>query len=75
MNAIIPMNLLGRKGVEPTADFVHTGIWSGKSLDEAGKYGKVNVAASSSGISFRNVPGEDEWRLTGQCRLRAYLFE
>lgn len=67
MNAIIPMNLLGRKGVEPMADFVHTGIWSGKSLDEAGKYGKVNVAASSSGISFRNVPGEDEWRLTANA--------
>lgn len=67
MNAIIPMNLLGRKGIEPTIDFVHTGIWSGKSLDEAGKYGKVNIAASSSVANFQNVPARENWRLTANA--------
>lgn len=67
MNAIIPMNLLGREGVEPTIDFVHSGIWSGKSLDEAGKYGNVNVAASSSEAHFRNVPPMENWRLTANA--------
>lgn len=67
MNAIIPMNLLGRKGVDPAIDFVHTGVWSGKSLDEAGKYGNVNIAASSSGMHFRNVPVQKDWRLTANA--------
>lgn len=67
MNAIIPMNLLGRKGIEQKIDFVHTGIWSGKSLNEAEKYGSVNVAASSSGAHFRSVPVQENWRLTSNA--------
>lgn len=67
MNAIIPMNLLGRKGIEQKIDFVHTGIWSGKSLNEAEKYGIVNVAASSSGAHFRSVPVQENWCLTSNA--------
>ena len=44
-NAIVPMNLLrGHKG----ADYIHTGEWSKKSIQEAGKYCTVNVAASAA---------------------------
>lgn len=64
MNAIIPMNLLGRKNTKPTIDFVHTGVWSGKSLNEAGKYGSVNIAASSFNTRFREVPLQKDWHLT-----------
>src|ERR1700675_3655155 len=43
-NAIVPMNLLGKK---PAADYVITGEWSKKSIKEAGKYCTTSVAASS----------------------------
>lgn len=58
-NAIIPMNMLG--GLEsPTIDFIQTGSWSGKSIKEAGRYAKVNVAAK--GVT--SVPPQSEWKLT-----------
>ena len=31
-NAIVPLNLAGRKAQPATIDFVHTGSWSGKSI-------------------------------------------
>jgi phosphoserine aminotransferase len=60
-NAIVPMNLMGG---HPVADYVHTGEWSKKSIKEAGKYGKVNVAASSEAQGFTCIPARDTWRLT-----------
>lgn len=64
-NAIVPMNLLGRKGkAEPaTIDFVHTGSWSGKSIKEAQRYAQVNVAAAAEG-GFTAVPPQESWKLT-----------
>ena len=63
-NAIVPMNLLGRKTQPATADFIHTGSWSGKSIKEAQKYGKVNIAASSASTGFTSVPERDSWQLS-----------
>jgi phosphoserine aminotransferase len=66
-NAFVPMNLLGRvqgRVHEATIDFVHTGSWSGKSIKEAARYAKVNVAASSQAEGFASVPPQDNWRLT-----------
>ena len=63
-NAIVPMNLLGRCGDDATIDFVHTGSWSGKSIKEAARYAKVNVAASGEAGKFTSVPPQDTWRLT-----------
>jgi len=60
-NAIVPMNLMHGRGV---ADYVHTGEWSKKSIKEAGKYGKVNVAASSEGEHFTRIPDRATWQLT-----------
>ncbi|MFY0475813.1 3-phosphoserine/phosphohydroxythreonine transaminase [Achromobacter marplatensis] len=45
-NAIVPMNLMGRRGT-PAADFVVTGHWSKRSYKEAARYGSTHVAASS----------------------------
>ena len=59
MNALIPMNLMGR---HRSADYVNTGIWSSKSIDEAKKYGEVNVAASSEDKGFTYVPPQSVWR-------------
>ena len=50
--AMIPMNLM-KNGV---ADYIVTGSWSKKATEEAKKYGKVNVVASSADKNFSYVP-------------------
>jgi phosphoserine aminotransferase len=58
--AIIPMNLLrGKTG----ADYVDTGQWSKKAISEAGKYCKVNVAASAQDRNYTYVPRQSQWKL------------
>jgi phosphoserine aminotransferase len=69
-NAVIPLNLVGRKGPDATIDFVRTGSWSGKSIKEAARYANVNVAASGEASGFTDVPPQSEWNLTPDA---AYL--
>jgi len=59
-NAIVPMNMLRGK---TRADYINTGEWSKKSIKEAGKFAKVNVAASSEATSFDRIPPRDTWKL------------
>lgn len=59
-NAIVPMNLL--RG-HTSADYVDTGEWSKRSIEEAGKYCTVNVAASSRDNGYTSIPPRGEWRL------------
>ena len=68
-NAIVPLNLAGRQP-DPVIDFIHTGTWSGKSIKEAARYARVNVAASGEVDHFTRVPARDTWRLS---RDAAYL--
>ncbi|MFZ6673637.1 3-phosphoserine/phosphohydroxythreonine transaminase [Undibacterium sp. Xuan67W] len=63
-NAIVPMNLMGRKPQPANADFIHTGSWTAKSIKEAQKYGKVNVAASADANGHTAVPSRDSWTLS-----------
>lgn len=63
-NAIVPLNLVGRKTQPATIDFIHTGSWSGKSIKEAKKYANVNVAVSSEAAGFNGVPDPATWNLT-----------
>ncbi len=59
-NAIVPMNMLrGRAG----ADYIDTGEWSKKSIKEARKYCKVNVAASGEDGGYTSVPRQESWKL------------
>ncbi len=59
-NAIVPMNLLrGRSSI----DFVDTGEWSRKSMQEAQKYARVNVVASSAATGYDRVPARAGWQL------------
>lgn len=46
-NAIIPLNLLGRVK-QPKADFVITGIWAKKALQECQRYGDAQIAATNA---------------------------
>ena len=59
-NAIVPMNMLRGK---PGADYINTGEWSKKSIKEAKKYAKVNVAASAEASNFTGIPKRDTWQL------------
>ena len=59
-NAILPMNLLRGRS---SADYVHTGEWSKKSIEEAGKYCSVRVAATAEASRFTHVPPQDSWHI------------
>ena len=59
-NAIVPMNMLRGK---TSADYINTGEWSKKSIKEAKKYAKVNVAATSEATNFDRIPPQDSWQL------------
>ncbi len=65
-NAIIPMNLLN--GGE--ADYVITGAWSKRSVEDGNAYGKINIVASSEADKFNHVPDFSSWKLNKQA---AYL--
>ncbi len=77
-NAIVPMNLMGRRGT-PADDFVVTGHWSSRSYKEAGRYGDAQVAATSGQATqldgreqapFTWVPPVDTWKVRKES---AYL--
>jgi phosphoserine aminotransferase len=58
--SMIPMNLLrGRK----KADYINTGAWSKKAIEEAKRYCEVNVAASSADTKFTTIPPRSTWKL------------
>jgi phosphoserine aminotransferase len=59
-NAIVPMNML--RG-HASADYIDTGEWSKKSIKEAKKYGKVNVAASAADSGYTTIPARSTWKL------------
>ena len=65
--AEIPLNLLPEEGV---ADYIDTGIWSKKSIEEASRYGRINVAASAKPYDYFAIPGQNEWQLSKDA---AYL--
>jgi phosphoserine aminotransferase len=65
-NAMIPLNLLN--GGE--ADYVVTGAWSKRSVEDANAYGRINVVASSEADKFTNVPAYADWTLNKNA---AYL--
>ena len=66
-NAIVPMNMLRGKS---EIDFVVTGTWSEKSAQEAAKFAKVNIAASSKADGFTHIPAATGWMRSKQA---AYL--
>lgn len=58
--SMIPMNLLRSK---KAADYLDTGIWSKKAIDEAARYCEVNVVASSQDKNYTYAPSQDGWKL------------
>lgn len=66
--AMAPQNLLRGK---TTADYLHTGHWSGKALREARKFCKVNLALSLEQNGFTSIPAPDTWQLNPDA---AYVY-
>ncbi|MDO4906130.1 MAG: 3-phosphoserine/phosphohydroxythreonine transaminase [Lautropia sp.] len=58
--AALAMNLLPEGA---SADYIDTGVWSGKAIQEARRYGDVRVAASSEADRYTSVPSRAEWDL------------
>jgi phosphoserine aminotransferase len=59
--SMVPMNLLAAGG---TADYIDTGSWAVKAVDEARKVGTVNVAATTKADKYTRIPAQNELKLT-----------
>ena len=67
--SMVPMNLLrGKK----KADYINTGQWSAKAIEEANRYCAVNVAASSEEANFTYAPTQDKWHLDPEAAYIHY---
>ena len=58
-NAMIPLNLLAGN----TADYVVTGAWSKRSVEDAHAFGHIDIAATSEADGFTHVPNFADWQL------------
>ncbi|MEW6678382.1 MAG: 3-phosphoserine/phosphohydroxythreonine transaminase [Pseudomonadota bacterium] len=67
--SMVPMNLMGNRG---RADYLNTGEWSKKAIQEARKYGTVNVVASSEDRHFTYAPTQDAWQLDREAAYVHY---
>lgn len=59
--SMVPMNFLPAGA---TADYLLTGVWSEKAIDEAAKLGATAIAASTREEQYRRIPAADEIRLS-----------
>ncbi len=63
--AMVPINLMA---ANKHADYIDTGIWSKKAIDEAKRYGHVNIAASLIvEDELIKIPSQDRWSLNPQA--------
>jgi phosphoserine aminotransferase len=65
--AAVPLNLTPAGAV---ADYIVTGNWGEKAVQEAERYVRVNVAATSKASKFTTVPDPSTWQLSSSA---AYL--
>jgi len=56
----VPLNILNGKNL---ADYIDTGHWSKKAIEEAKKYCDVDIAATSS-PDYITIPPKQEWKLS-----------
>jgi phosphoserine aminotransferase len=59
--SMVPMNLLAAGAV---ADYIDTGSWAVKAIEEANKVGTVNLAATTKGDKYTRIPAQNELKLT-----------
>lgn len=66
--ATIPMNLLGEG---QAADYIVTGRWSQKALEEAQRFGNARLAAKPEG-AFQSIPAVENWQLSDNAAYVHY---
>lgn len=69
--SMIPMTLL--RGKSAPAEYLHTGYWSGKALDEAKREGEIRVLWSGESSGFRRLPGDDELAFSPDAPYLHYI--
>ncbi len=62
--SLLAMNLLGKN---KQADYVQTGHWSSRAINEAKRYGDINIVASSEESGFEHIPEQSEWNLNNKA--------
>lgn len=67
--SMIPASLL--RGTDKTAEYLLTGSWGKKAIDEAYKEGKVNVAYDAKDSNYNRVPDPSEYQISDDA---AYLY-
>ncbi len=67
--AQIPMNLAGEGDC---ADYVVSGHWGEKAVNEARPYVRVNVAASGKADNYQRLPARDSWQLSSDAAYVHY---
>lgn len=68
--AMIPINFLG---VNKSADYLLTGIWSQKAYQEAQRYGDVRIAADNSANKCTTIPEPSTWILNPRAQYLHYV--
>jgi phosphoserine aminotransferase len=63
-NALVPMNLLRE---HTQVDYVDTGEWSKRSIEEAANFAQVNVVASSREQGYTHIPPQSSWKLSSKA--------
>ncbi|HEY4732406.1 MAG TPA: 3-phosphoserine/phosphohydroxythreonine transaminase [Gammaproteobacteria bacterium] len=67
--AMVPVNLLrGKK----KADYINTGSWSKKAIEEGKRFCEVNIAAKSRTDGVATIPPQSEWRLDAHAAYVHY---
>lgn len=68
--SMLPMNLL-RNG--QSADYIHSGYWSGKAIHEAEKSGRLQLAWSGKADQFARLPTDAELQLSEDAAYFHYI--
>lgn len=69
--SMVAMSLL--RGRHTPADYLHTGYWSGKSIPEARREGRVHVAWSGDSENFRRLPDDSDLALSPDAAYLHYV--
>lgn len=68
--AMVPLNLLSENN---SADYLDTGVWSKKALNEAKRYGEINIGASTRADGTQIlIPPETTWHLNPKASYVHY---
>ncbi len=67
--SMIPMNF----GFNKVSDYVLSGGWSKKAINEASKVTEINIVASSEASNFKNVPNEEDWSCSEDAAYLHYV--